>query len=259
MGEQKQLKTKNHKPTAATSKNSPRKLATQDSRPHTDKQSVFAAGLSFKKLFFIFIIGSVFGAIYEDILIYCETWLTTGTGVWMLHRGVIYGPFNVIYGFGAALMCWVLLRKKYTNWEIFGISALLGGVVEFTLSFLQELVIGTTSWDYHSHFLNIQGRTSIPIMLVWGVMGLILVKVAYPACSKLVELIPPRFGNILFWTLLVLLSLDCLVSWTALIRQTCRHHNIPAFTPVGEFYDSYYTDDFLRHYFPNMASTEKQT
>lgn len=207
----------------------------------------FAEGLSFKKLFFIFLIGSVLGTIYEDVLIYIQS------GEWMLHRGVIYGPFNIIYGFGAAVMCWVLLSRKYNNWEIFAISAVLGGVVEYALSFLQEVFTGTTSWDYSHQFLNIQGRTTIPIMLVWGFLGLLLVKVVYPLCSKLIESIPARVGNPLFWGLLVFMIFNCLISWSAIIRQNLRQNNIPPFTPIGEFYDKYYTDDYLRHYFPNMV------
>lgn len=216
----------------------------------------FAAGLSFKKLFFIFLIGSVFGTIYEDILIYLQTYFATGTGVWMLHRGVIYGPFNVIYGFGAAAMCWFLLRKKYTNWQIFIYSALLGGVVEFMLSFLQETFTGTTSWDYSGQLLDIYGRTTIPIMAFWGVLGLLLVKFIYPACSDLIERIPPRVGNPLFWSLLVFMIFNCLISWSAIIRQNLRHHNIPPVTPIGEFYDRYYHDEYLRKYFPNMVRSE---
>ncbi len=219
----------------------------------TVKEGVFAKGLCFKKLFFIFMIGSILGTIYEDILIYVLTYLETGTGVWMLHRGVIYGPFNVIYGFGAAVMCWVLLRKKYNNWQILGLSALLGGLVEYGLSFLQETFTGTTSWDYSNQLLDINGRTTIPIMLVWGVLGLMLVKVVYPFCSNLIERIPARIGNPIFWVLLVFMIVNCLVSWSAIIRQGLRHNNIPAFTPVGEFYDHYYTDEYLHHYFPNMV------
>lgn len=207
----------------------------------------FAEGLSFKKLFFIFLIGSVLGTIYEDVLIYLQS------GEWMLHRGVIYGPFNVIYGFGAAVMCWVLLSRKYSNLEIFGISAVLGGVVEYALSYLQEMFTGTTSWDYSYQFWNINGRTTIPIMLVWGFLGLILVKVVYPFCSKMIESIPARIGNPLFWVLLTFMIFNCLVSWSAIIRQNLRQNNIPPLTPVGEFYDRYYTDEYLHHYFPNMV------
>lgn len=228
----------------------------QKSFPHqtakvTVKSGKFAEGLSFKKLFFIFMIGSVIGTIYEDVLIYAQT------GEFMLHRGVIWGPFNVIYGFGAALMCWVLLRKKYDAWQIFGISAILGGVVEYMLSFLQETFTGTTSWDYSYQFLNIQGRTTIPLMLVWGVLGLLLVKFVYPFYSSLIEKIPARVGNPLFWALLVFMIFDCLISWSAIIRQTFRHNNMPPITPIGEFYDEYFDDEFLHHYFPNMVRSEK--
>ncbi len=208
---------------------------------------VFAQGLSFKKLFFIFLIGSVIGTIYEDILIYVQS------GQFLLHRGVIWGPFNVIYGFGAAIMCWVLLRKKYANWQIFGLAALLGGAVEYLLSLGQELVTGTTSWDYSYMALNINGRTAVPIMLVWGVMGLVLVKLVYPACSWLIEKIPARIGNPLFWALLAFMIVDCLVSWTAIIRQNFRQSGMPPLTPIGEFYDEYFDDEYLRHYFPNMV------
>lgn len=222
----------------------------------TENDAVFAKGLCFQKLFFIFLIGSILGTIYEDLLIYFRTLIDTGVGVWMIHRGVIYGPFNVIYGFGAALMCWVLLRKKYNNWQIFGLAALLGGFVEYILSFFQELVTGTTSWDYSNLFLNINGRTTIPIMLIWGLMGLVLVKVIYPFVSGLIEKIPSKIGTPLFWVLLCFMILNCLVSWTAIIRQNLRHNDVKPITPIGEFYDEYYNDEFLVRYFPNMVRSE---
>lgn len=216
-------------------------------------ETKFAEGLCFKKLFFIFLIGSVIGAVYEDVLIYVRTWLETGEGVFMLHRGVIYGPFNVVYGFGAAVMTWLLLRKKYNNWQIFGLAAVLGGVVEYLISFLQETFTHTTSWDYSDLPLNINGRTTIPIMLVWGAMGLLLVKVIYPWVSKLIEKIPVRIGNTIYIMLVIFMALDMLVSWSAIIRQTLRHNNVPALTPLGRFYDDCYSDEYLEKYFPNMV------
>lgn len=213
-------------------------------------QPIFAEGLCFQKLFFVFLIGSVFGTIYEDILIYVRS------GVWMVHRGVIYGPFNVIYGFGAAVMCWLLLRKKYSDAQIFIGSALMGGLIEYLLSFLQEVFTGTVSWDYSGQWLSLGGRTTVPIMIVWGAMGLVLVKVVYPALSGWIERIPVKIGQPLFRVLLVLMCLNCLVSWTAIIRQNLRHHDIAPLTPIGRLYDEYYTDEYLRRYFPNMVRQE---
>lgn len=212
----------------------------------------FAEGLCFRKLFFIFLIASVIGAIYEDLLIFVRTFLETGVGVWMTHRGVIYGPFNVIYGFGAALMCWLLLRKPYKNWQIFLYSALMGGAVEYLLSLGQELVIGTRSWDYSNQILDINGRTTLPIMLIWGAMGLVFIKIVYPWVSSLIEKISPAVGENLFIVLLIFMIFNMVVSWSALIRQNLRHHEIRPLTPIGEFYDRYYPDEFLRKYYTNM-------
>lgn len=218
----------------------------------------FAEGLCFKKLFFVFLIGSVIGALYEDVLIFTVTYFTTGTGEWMLHRGVIYGPFNVIYGFGAALMCWVLLRKPYENWQIFLLAAGIGGIVEYALSYFQELVTHTTSWDYHGMWLNLNGRTTIPFMAVWGLMGLVLVKVIYPIISRWIERIPIRTGEILFAGLLIFMLIDMTISWSAVVRRALRHNNVPALTPVGEFFDRNYPDEFLVKYYPNMEWAEQK-
>lgn len=212
----------------------------------------FAEGLCFRKLFFIFLIASVIGTIYEDLLIFVRTFLETGVGVWMTHRGVIYGPFNVIYGFGAALMCWLLLRKPYKNWQIFLYSALMGGAVEYLLSLGQELVVGTRSWDYSNQILDINGRTTLPIMLIWGAMGLVFIKIVYPWVSSLIEKISPAVGENLFIVLLIFMIFNMVVSWSALIRQNLRHHEIRPLTPIGEFYDRYYPDEFLRKYYTNM-------
>ena len=221
-------------------------------KDQSESSQKFAEGLCFKKLFFIFLIGSVIGTIYEDILIFVRTWMETGVGVWMTHRGVIYGPFNVIYGFGAALMCWLLLRKPYKNWQIFLYSALMGGAVEYLLSLGQELVVGTRSWDYSNQILDINGRTTLPIMLIWGAMGLVFIKIVYPCVSSLIEKIPPAVGENLFIVLLIFMIFNMAVSWSALIRQNLRHHEIRPLTPIGEFYDRYYPDEFLRKYYTNM-------
>lgn len=225
-------------------------LKSETSKTQTSPK--FAEGLCFRKLFFIFLIASVIGTIYEDLLIFVRSFLETGVGVWMTHRGVIYGPFNVIYGFGAALMCWLLLRKPYKNWQIFLYSALMGGAVEYLLSLGQELVLGTRSWDYSGSFLNLNGRTTIPIMLIWGVMGLIFIKVVYPWVSDLIERIPPTIGENLYIILLIFMIFNMVISWSALIRQNLRHYEIRPLTPLGEFYDRYYPDEFLRKYYTNM-------
>lgn len=216
------------------------------------KETKFAEGLCFKKLFFVFLLGSVLGAIYEEVLYGFQTLWSTGTWGWTVRRGVIYGPFNVIYGLGAVVIIYLLLRKPLKDWQIFLYAALIGGVVEYVVSFLQEFFTHTTSWDYSQKFLNLNGRTTIPFMIVWGVLGYVLVKVIYPPVSRMIERIPVKAGNVIYIVLVIFMALNMLISWTALIRQTLRHNHVAPWTPIGRFYDHYYNDQYLERFFPNM-------
>lgn len=216
------------------------------------KTKTFAQGYSAKKLFLIFVIASIFGALYEQILNLITVYFATGTIVWELRRGVLYGPFSPIYGAGAVLMVYFIARPNYSNLKTFILGALLGGAFEYLISLLQEIFTHTVSWDYSNHFLNINGRTTIPFILVWGLFTLLFVKIIYPFLSKIIEKIPIKVGTICFYIILILLVADMTVSWTALIRSALRRNNIEPITPVGKFYDEVYPDHVLAKSFPNM-------
>ena len=105
-------------------------MTTQKKKPTVVKEEKFSEGLCFKKLFFVFLVGSVIVSIYEEILFMVQHFMETGELAHALRRGVIYGPFNVIYGFGAVVMIYLLLRKPLKNWQIFLYAAVLGGIIE---------------------------------------------------------------------------------------------------------------------------------
>lgn len=218
----------------------------------SSKKCIFAEGYSFKKLFFIFVIGSVIGVFYEQILNLVKIYFATGDIVWELRRGVLYGPFNPLYGLGAVLVVYLLARPNYSNLKTYIYGGLLGGFIEYFISLLQEIFTHTTSWDYSNHFLNIGGRTTIPFILVWGAFALIYVKLIYPFISKMIEKIPINIGNIVFYFLLVFLIIDMLISFTALFRSAMRRENKEPITPVGRLYDKVYPDSVLSKSFPNM-------
>ena len=56
------------------------------------KREVFARGICYSKLFWLFIIGCVIGTYYEQILTLVRL------NSWESRQGVIYGPFNPVYG-----------------------------------------------------------------------------------------------------------------------------------------------------------------
>ena len=69
--------------------------------------SHFAAGATFHKLFWVFFIGSFAGVVIETI------WCIITRGHYESRVGLIYGPFNLVYGFGALALTYSLY--KYRN------------------------------------------------------------------------------------------------------------------------------------------------
>lgn len=216
------------------------------------EEAIFAQGFCGLKLFWIFVIGSVFGTYYEQILTAVMAYFKYGSFVWELRRGVLYGPFSPIYGAGAVLMILLLGRNKRPAWKIFLYGALLGGGFEYLISVLQEIFVGSISWDYSGQFLSIGGRTTVRLMMIWGLMCYIFVEKIYPYLSAGIEKIPYHLGMIVSKIFIIFLCVDMLISWTALFRQSMRKQNIPPYTPIGKLYDTIYPDSVLEYHFPNM-------
>ena len=216
------------------------------------KKEVFAKGICAKKLWIIFIIGSIFGCYFEMIKNFFECLIATGTIFWERRSGVIYGPFSVIYGFGAVLITIFFVNKKYKDIKIVLLGGLMCGFAEYLINFLQETFIGTISWDYSDQILNINGRTTIPIMFCWGLICFLFVRYIYPFISNLVEKIPYKQGTIALYTLVTLLIIDMFISYTALFRQFLRQKDVKPLTFYGEFLDKTYPDERLKKAFPNM-------
>ena len=218
---------------------------------YKDKR-VFAEGLSSTKLYIIYIIGSIFGVYFEQIRNFTKHLINNGEIFWEYRRGLIYGPFNPLYGFGAMILVYILLKKPLSNWKTFLYGSLIGGIVEYLVSFLQETFTGTTSWDYTGFIGNINGRTNIPYMLVWGLLAFILVKKVYPVISTLIEMIPYNVGRLLTNCLHVFMFFNCFLSFGALIRMNLRRNGYKTFTFLGDFFDKFYPDSFLIKHYPNM-------
>lgn len=216
----------------------------------------FAKGICFDKILIIFVIGCMVGTFYEEILTMIKTFTKTNEIIWESRRGVIYGPFNPLYGFGLAFLTIVFAKNqekdKKSIIKTFLLASLLGGTIEYIVSFLQEMIVGAVSWDYSKKFLNIHGRTTIPFMFFWGICTTLYIYKIYPFLSRKIEQIPRKIGKIIVICFTIFLSFDMLISLAAVYRQDQRRKDIPPKTVIGEFLDTHYTDEFLSKYYPNM-------
>lgn len=136
-----------------------------------EKQYTFARGLCLDKIIWVFFICALGGDIIETFYVHFTA------GIWMSRSSVLYGPFSIVWGFGAALLTMLLYRlAKLEDRYIFLGGFFLGGTYEYMCSVISEKVFGTVFWDYSNMPFNIGGRTNLLFCIFWGILALIWVK-----------------------------------------------------------------------------------
>lgn len=208
-----------------------------------------AARFHYYDLFWVFFIAGVIGYLVETL--FC---LLT-TGVIESRQGLLYGPFNQVYGFGAVLMVLLLepLRQRSDRWLFFG-GALLGGAFEVLCSLIQEAVFGSVSWDYREGAFPIAGgRTSLLFMFFWGVLGVWFIKGVYPRLGRLVARIPKKQGIPLTAVWTVLICVNMILSGAAVRRWSERAAGQPPENCCEQFLDSAYPDEYMEGVYPNLT------
>lgn len=212
-----------------------------------DNIKSFAHGLNFFKLFWIFYIGCFAGVVIESI------WCICTNGYFASRTALILEPLNPVYGFGAVLISVLFVRMSHSKniWIFLG-CAFAGGAFEYLCSLFQEIVFGTVSWSYGPNNFGIFERTSLIYCIFWGILGIVWVRVVYPFLSKTIQKIPNKIGRPLTYALILIVTFDMIFSSLAVLRQAQRREGIPATTNIQEFYDTHYSDDVLKFYYPNM-------
>lgn len=217
-----------------------------------NEKKVFAKGVSFKKIFLIFIVGCIIGVLWEESYLFLKRYLLDYSDTsYRLHRGLIYGPFNPVYGIAAAILTFTLCKKKRSFFKNFMIAFFIGGIVEYLCSFFQELIFGTVSWDYSNMILSIGGRTNILYMLFFALLGSVFTSYIYPYLSKYIEKIPYKMGNIIFYILLIFFVYNIGISVAAVYRQTERYNQLEPSSTFELYLDEKYPDEFLNNVYVN--------
>lgn len=208
----------------------------------------FARGLNLYKLLLLLIVGSFAGVIIEMI------WCYLSRGYLESRRGLVYGPFNLLYGAGAVLLTLALYRFRNRGyfWSFAG-GFIVGSVLEYVCSWGQELVLGSRSWDYSDMPLNINGRICFVYSVFWGVLGVLWIKDLYPRAAKLILKIPNTAGRVITISVTVFLVLDAAVTGVALARWSQRMSDkVAPDSGFWEFIDERFPDSRMERIFANM-------
>lgn len=207
----------------------------------------FSAGLNFYKLFWIFVIGCFLGVVIETL------WCLLRYRKLESRKGLIWGPFNLVYGFGALVMTLGLYPVRSSReLIIFFAGTILGGIYEYICSVIQEKVVGTVSWDYRNFPLNLHGRINLLYCFFWGILALVWVRDLFPQLSGTIERIPNPIGIPLTWIGVVFFFVDTLLSVAVVYRANERQHPNPPTSRLREWTDRYYPDEKVFRIYPNM-------
>ena len=219
--------------------------------------------LNYFNLFWVFFVCSVLGLILEEV------WhmVVVDPGVYQDRAGMLFGPFSPIYGFGAVLMTMALNRfYKKNPLIIFLVSALIGGAFEVFVGWFMQTSFGVVSWSYsHIRLFGMPdpigvltgGRTCTPFACMWGLGGLIWIKVLLPRLLKLINLIPwkRRYSATVILTAVMLIdgvmTLQSLDYWYQRVNGTVRN------IPVAQFYDKHFDNEYMENRFQSMTMSPK--
>ncbi|MDR2932327.1 MAG: putative ABC transporter permease [Oscillospiraceae bacterium] len=216
--------------------------------------AIFARGLCFYKTVWLFALGSVIGFLLETVFCFIFK------GYLESRQGMIYGPFNQIYGFGAVILAVLLLQvKKRGNVAVFAVGAAAGGLFEIICSYVQQQAFGTVSWAYKWMPFSIGGgRTNLLYMVFWGFLAIVYIRVVYPVISAVIERIRKRPGVILSWVIVVFMSVNLCLSAFAVARWTERQSGAPAKSEIDTLIDTYYPDERLQQIYPSMIRVNQE-
>lgn len=216
-----------------------------------DRSGKGLVAINFFNMFWIFTVGMVVGDAVETVYHY----MIEVPGEFQIRAGLLWGPFSPIYGFGALILTFALNRFYKANvLVVFLVSAVLGGAFEYAVSWFLEYAFGSVAWDYTGRFLNINGRTDFMFMCMWGLLGVVWIKVLLPRVVKVVNMIPWKWrytitavcaAFVAFDGAMTLLALDC---WYLRLAGSDTGE-----VAVMQFFGEHFDNEYMESRFQSMS------
>lgn len=171
--------------------------------------------------FYYFMLYSILGWLYEvflEVMVY--RWGFSD-------RGVLSGPYCIIYGAGALLLLALLGKlqkkpvfigkRKITPLLVFVGIVIITTVVELIGSYIMEFTTGEWLWDYTRFRFHFQGRIALNPSIRFGIGGMVCLYILQPLFAKSAEKIGEKRMALLTGILGVLFLIDLLVfAWKAI-------------------------------------------
>lgn len=156
-------------------------------------------------LVLIFFALSFLGWFWEVLL----SFIVEGT---IVNRGMLFGPWLPIYGFGGILSLYIPKRILKNPVNTFIVIAVSSSVIEYATSWFFEYTKGTRWWDYSQYALNINGRVCLIGTVLFGLGGCLCVYYLAPLLDDLIKKIPHKIVLFICIFLILLFCVDLIYS-----------------------------------------------
>ena len=170
-----------------------------------------------QKNFIYFMLYSIIGWIYEvflEVVIY--KWGFS-------NRGVLFGPYCPVYGFGALAFIFTIYplikdnsisKKALFIPIVFLLCMLVATTIELITSYLCEFTMGSWPWQtYADYKYNFQARIALSPSLRFGLGGVIFLYVLQPLFEKICDKLGKKIVQIISYILLGIVLIDCVYTF----------------------------------------------
>lgn len=159
------------------------------------------------------------------VLVSCLGWLVeTGYAAVrrrrLVNRGLINGPFCIIYGLTAVVNA-LTLQELSVFWIFVGAS-ILATVMEWSAGHILEKLGQGKWWDYSGVCWNLDGYICLPASLVWGAAGTFGILFGNNWLIALLHLFPKTIAVIGLWVIAGMLFVDILATLMVLSGKSRR-------------------------------------
>ena len=209
--------------------------------------------ITYTKLFWLFLAGSVAGVIIEG------TFSLLTKGHWETHVVSVLAPYNILYGFGAVLFYVgaVGLKRKPLAIRVVTMTA-LATALELLCGLLLRYGLGMRAWNYTNYFMNYKGIICLGFSCMWGIAAL-----AFSKLSPFMEGILKRFAGrpwqVAGAVLSLAIVLDMGMTGASILRWSERHYGIPAQSRIQKELDIEAPDDWMQKRFMEWRFLDTET
>ena len=134
----------------------------------------------------------------------------------MVNRGFLNGPLCAIYGITAVFMTRYLYELQSSPVFLFLGCMIIATAVEWLAGHALERIGHGKWWDYSNKKWNMDGYICLQYSVLWGILGLLAMKIGNRLCFTVLHSIPAGFLHITSWILFGILIVDAVGSYAVL-------------------------------------------